>query len=110
MSGKQWQLACMAQNNATCIGISLSLADILTETCFIQKMVQSPSTSERMSVHTKESCTSIGNFYTDDAKEGAIASFGVKMTDLFYTDGACSSAIHVFNIRDGEYIQPCMPH
>lgn len=60
-------------------------------------MVQSPSTSERMRVHTKESCTSIGNFYTDDAKEGAIASFGVKMTDLFFIQmGSCGNVIVLY--------------
>jgi len=96
----------MAQNNATCIGISLSLADILTETCFLQKLVQSPSTSERMSVHTKESCTSIGNFYIDDAKEGAIASFGVKMTDLcFIKMRPCSNVIVLYMCSISEMLK-----
>lgn len=53
-------------------------------------------------------------FYIDDAKEGAIASFGVKMTDLFFIQiGSCSNVIvlyNVFNIRNDEYIQPCMLH
>ena len=36
-------------------------------------------------------------FYTDDAKEGAIAGFGVKMTDLLSIQmGPCSNVIVLY--------------